>query len=48
MADTPGIDWIELILQVAVAAVGVTIAGSISAAAADQRSTIPIRSYPDQ
>ncbi|GAB3471719.1 GlsB/YeaQ/YmgE family stress response membrane protein [Kineococcus endophyticus] len=31
VADTPGIDWIELILQVAVAAVGVTIAGSISA-----------------
>jgi len=30
VADTPGIDWIELILQVAVAAVGVTIVGGIT------------------
>lgn len=30
VSDTPGIDWIELILQVAVAAVGVTIVGSIT------------------
>jgi len=28
--DTPGIDWIELILQVAVAAVGVTIAVGVT------------------
>ena len=27
--DTPGIDWIELILQVAVAAVGVTITAGL-------------------
>ena len=31
VADTPGIDWIELILQVAVAAVGVTVVGSLNA-----------------
>lgn len=30
VADTPGIDWIELVLQVAVAAVGVTIAGVVT------------------
>jgi len=30
VADTPGIDWIELILQVAVAAVGVTVVGSLN------------------
>ncbi|WP_432492287.1 GlsB/YeaQ/YmgE family stress response membrane protein [Kineococcus auxinigenes] len=30
VANTPRIDWIELILQVAVAAVGVTIVGSLS------------------
>ena len=30
VADTRGVDWIELILQVAVAAVGVTIAGSLT------------------
>ena len=30
VADTPGIDWIELILQVAVAAVGVSIVGGIT------------------
>jgi uncharacterized membrane protein YeaQ/YmgE (transglycosylase-associated protein family) len=27
--DTPGIDWIELILQVAVAAVGVTVTAGL-------------------
>ena len=31
VADTRGIDWIELILQVAVAAVGVSVVGSRSA-----------------
>lgn len=31
VADTAGIDWIELILQVAVAAVGVTVVGSLTA-----------------
>jgi uncharacterized membrane protein YeaQ/YmgE (transglycosylase-associated protein family) len=30
VSDTPGIDWIELILQVAVAAVGVTVVGSLT------------------
>jgi len=30
VADTPGIDWIELILQVAIAAVGVTVVGSLN------------------
>ncbi|NAZ87084.1 GlsB/YeaQ/YmgE family stress response membrane protein [Kineococcus indalonis] len=30
VATTNGIDWIELVLQVAVAAVGVTVVGSIS------------------
>jgi len=30
VSDTPGIDWIELILQVAVAAVGVTVVGSLN------------------
>jgi len=30
VADTPGVDWIELILQVAVAAVGVTVVGSLN------------------
>ena len=30
VADTPGIDWIELILQVAVAAVGVSVVGGIT------------------
>lgn len=29
-ADTPGVDWIELVLQVAVAAVGVTVVGSLN------------------
>jgi uncharacterized membrane protein YeaQ/YmgE (transglycosylase-associated protein family) len=31
VADTRGVDWIELILQVAFAAVGVAIAGGVSA-----------------
>jgi hypothetical protein len=30
VSDTPGVDWIELILQVAVAAVGVTIVGAVT------------------
>ena len=30
VANTRGIDWIELILQVAVAAVGVSLVGSLS------------------
>jgi len=30
VSDTPGIDWIELILQVAVAAVGVSVVGGIT------------------
>ncbi|WP_432573362.1 GlsB/YeaQ/YmgE family stress response membrane protein [Kineococcus sp. SYSU DK005] len=30
VATTNGIDWIELVLQVAVAAVGVTVVGSLS------------------
>lgn len=30
VSDTPGIDWIELVLQVAVAAVGVTVVSAIT------------------
>lgn len=29
VADTPGFDWIELIFQVVIAAIGVTIVGSL-------------------
>ena len=29
VVDTPGIDWIELVIQIAIAAVGVTLAAGV-------------------
>ena len=39
VAVTPGIDWIEVVLQVAIAAVGVAIAAAPTAGAASASST---------